>query len=74
MLLFGKARLEKLSDLIKVGVVVNGLDKADQHIGDEAVEQIHQIFEAVELARLNSRPRRVLSTLSWTLSIRCTTL
>ena len=63
MLPFGKARLEKqLSDVIKIGVVVNGLEKGNfrDHLlintsGTKQWSKFSREIEAVEFARLNSR-------------------
>ena len=72
---FGKARLEKqLSDLIKIGVVVNGLEKGNfrdhlliKHVGDESNGgRFIREIEAVGLARLNSRPTPMDFVSSWT--------
>ena len=50
---------EQLSDLIKIGVVVKGLEKGpfvDQHVGTKQWSRFIKEIEAVELARRNSRP------------------
>ena len=61
---------EQMSDLIKIGVVVNGLEKGNfrDHVlintsGTKQWSRFIREIEAVELARLNSRPTLVSS---WT--------